>query len=134
MNQERRAGGRQDVLVISSDDLWCRFVENTLRRTDHVLDVHSLAEAEEFLSEQTFDIVFFSNRLVPRNMNELEAFLAWCSDSKVVVFFDPKDPEMHLSRKHLSQYGVEVVEKPTEGKALRREIKHALLSGEVESS
>ena len=126
MNQERRAGGRHDVLVISQDDTWCRFVQNTLRRTDHTLSAHSLTEAEECLSGRDFDVVFFSNRLVPRSMGELENFQGWCSEAKVIVFFDPKDPEMHLSKRHLKQHGVEVVEKPTEGKALRREIRHAI--------
>lgn len=125
MNQERR-DTRFDLLVISSDVLWCKFVRNTMRRTDHILEVTSLSKAEECLKERPFDIIFFSNELVPRSMSEVETFLSWCPESRVVVLCSPHDAELHLSRKHLARLGIEAEERPEEGKALRRIIKHCL--------
>ncbi len=125
MNQERR-DTRFDLLVISSDVLWCKFVRNTMRRTDHVLEVASLAKAEECLRDRKFDIIFFSNELVPRNKSEIESFLSWCPGSRVVVLCWPRDAELHLSRKHLAQLGIDAEERPEEGKALRRIIRHCL--------
>jgi len=126
MEQERRTEEKRTALVISSDELWCKFVHNTLRRTDRVLEASSLTEADELLGKSSFDVVFFSNELIPRNMAELESFISKCSGGKVVVVNDSPDEEMHLSPKHLSQAGVGVAEKPTESKALRRIVRHAL--------
>lgn len=126
MTEERREA-RSNVLAISSDDLWCKFVRNTLRRTDEVLEAKSFMEAETLSRSGNFEIIFFSNELVPRSMAELEQLQQWCPSAKVVVLFDLKDSEeMHISRKHLAQLSIDAEEKPTESKALRRVIKHAL--------
>ena len=124
-DNERREKSKGHILVVAHDELWSKFVENTLRRTDAVEDSFTLDEAREHLKNEKYWIIILSSKVVPDKVHEFESFLSYTNNAKIIVVRHPKDTHHRINDKHLKQMGVIVEDRPTDGKGLRRLMKIA---------
>jgi len=123
-SEERRGGKQHDILAVSKDEPWLHFAEKILRKSDHVETLKNLGEIPKLIEKgMQFDVLMISSELIPAKIKDFEELLNTAKADRVWALEEPHDEHQRINNKHLRELGVEVTDRPENGKAMRRVLK-----------